>query len=245
MTPEQSELLKKILENAKRMSGSGAPVTAVFDLDSTLFEVNPRTLTILRNFVNEKEFQDRFPEPVKKLRGVQNLLATYHIKEQLTHLGLTQETKEFYKSIYEYWRSHFFSDAYLIHDEPYPGAKEFVLELHQLGVEIIYLTGRDIPRMRIGTLQSLVESGFPSETEGAKLVMKPHSSLDDAEFKKDYFSTLNRDHASVWFFENEPANINLVHKFYPQINIVYFDSVHSGKEEVPDFRFPKIKSFIY
>ncbi|MCB0394618.1 MAG: HAD family hydrolase, partial [Bdellovibrionales bacterium] len=110
-------------------------------------------------------------------------------------------------------------------------------------VHLIYLTGRDTIRMQRGTLESLKIHGFPTPENGARLVMKPVADMDDARFKSDYFSNQHNGGERIWFFENEPVNINLVHQEHPHIQIVYFDSVHSGKGEEPNLRIPRIKSF--
>ena len=46
-------------------------------------------------------------------------------------------------------------DELLSADQPYAGAKDLVCWLHERKVKIVYLSGRDIPNMARGTLDSL------------------------------------------------------------------------------------------
>ncbi len=241
MTPKQSELLINLLNRAHKSKKPGA----IFDLDSTLFQVNPRTLKILHNFASDKNFQKKYKEETKKLSGVKDLANTYYVKEQLIHLKMTDSPRPFYEDLYRYWKEHFFSDDLLIHDEPYEGASEFVHELLSHGVQIIYLTGRNIQNMLRGTRESLKEWDFPTEDDGATLVLKPQKEMDDAEFKRDYFLSLETNFDPLWFFENEPKNIELVEKTSPNVEIVFFDSVHSESKQRSPKHLPTIQSFKY
>jgi hypothetical protein len=37
----------------------------------------------------------------------------------------------------------------------------------------------------------------------------------------------------VWFFENEPANINLILEHAQNVRVIFFDSVHAGLAVAP------------
>src|SRR5262249_8146017 len=132
----------------------------------------------------------------------------------------------------------------LIEDTPHEGAVEYVNQLHKLGAKIVYLTGRDVHRMETGSLASLKKWNFPTDPPNAALVLKPHKDHDDAEFKRDHFNQIENKQHPIWFFENEPHNIQLLLKDSPHVKIVYYDSVHSGKSE-PPVGLPVIKDFKY
>ena len=236
---------EKLLDDIIATSRDCEKALAVFDLDSTLFHVNPRNLAVLRAFAETPTYKTKYPEAVEILAEVKTLAETYHIREQIHHLGLGDQEKSFYEELFEFWKKRFFSDDFLDFDEPYPGAVQFTQELYKNGVHIMYLTGRDVGRMRIGTERSLTRWGFPFGKPNVELVLKPHRSMDDAEFKADYLSELREDHAPVWFFENEPQNIHLVEKKAPHVKIIFFESVHSGKGNEPGDHVPRINSFYW
>lgn len=236
------ETLHRIFMEIKEERKKDAPLRAVFDLDSTLFNVAPRFSKIIQEFCVDNSMCQKYPEAISVLSQVQVTQHPYHLKQFMSDIGLDNETQEFYKEIFEFWRTRFFHDNYVIYDHPEDGAVEFVKRLFDMGVHIIYLTGRDEPRMKLGTLQSLEKWDFPLETDRADLVLKPYKELDDAEFKRDHFNIFPRDE-KIWFFENEPVNIHLVIKDCPHVKIIYFDSVHSGKAPAPE-GLPTIRNFV-
>ena len=227
------ETLNKILKDIDREIEKGSLTRAVFDLDSTLFNVAPRFSRIIQEFCSDESMRQKYAKAIEVLSQVQVTAHPYYLKQFMLDIGLDQEPQSFYKEIFEYWRSRFFHDKYVIFDVPEIGAVDFVRRLYDRGVHIIYLTGRDEPRMKIGTLESLNQWNFPVAQDRAELVLKPYKELEDAEFKRDHFKIFPADE-KIWFFENEPVNIHLVLKDCPNVNVIYFDSVHSGKAPAPE-----------
>ncbi len=238
---QTGQVLTKILFDIKTHRDAGGQAHAVFDLDSTLFDVRPRIIKIIQEFCIDRGMSAKYSNAVSILKNIQELNHSYYIKDHMFELGLQNEPPEFFKDIYNYWRIRFFHDDYVIHDEPVEGAVEFVQMLHQMNVKIIYLTGRDIIRMGKGTVDSLKKWKFPIETPLSELVLKPESSMDDAPFKRDHFTSLHAE-TRIWFFENEPMNLNLILKDCPRVHCVFFDSVHMGKGKEPR-HLPTIKDF--
>lgn len=232
---EDSQILVKVLERAKELRKLQPDLRplAVFDLDSTLFDVSPRIQQILADYVQVKAHQARFPKEIEKVKLARLETTDWGIKNALQRAGLDGVHPEFEKSIRGFWREHFFSDFYLRYDQPYPGAVAFVQGLAHLGCRIVYLTGRDVKRMGKGTLQGLQEWGFPTPNEHTELVLKPEAGMDDAQFKCDYFASQGfGKHPHIWFFENEPVNVNRVREAHDQVEIIFFQSTHSGRETV-------------
>lgn len=227
------QILLKITEN----KAQGRKSLAVFDLDSTLFDVGPRLERILVDFAAEATHRKKFPKQVEILKNMKIQRKDWGVWDALARAGLHDEHPEFQHALKDYWRATFFSDAYLDHDIPYPGAVGFVAELFQAGAEIAYLTGRDIARMGKGSVETLEKWKFPLGSK-AELILKPHLSMNDAEFKTNWFKALpaNR-YASVWFFENEPVNIHHLRAnaegLKTPVEIVFFDSTHSRIAEPP------------
>lgn len=232
--------LQTILESARKNQRT----TVVFDLDSTLFDLQPRMLAVIKAFAKEALHAERFPRAVEVFSNVKDLANEYYFKNHLLKFGLWDQTREFYEVAFAFWKRHFFSHDYLEHDQPYPGAVEYVQRLHAQGARIHYLTGRDEERMGEGTRRVLKKWQFPLDQPTTRLVLKPHKSIDDAEYKKDYLLELEANHAPIWFIENEPENIELALKFAPHVRIVFFDSIHSGRGGPLPPEIPVIRDYL-
>lgn len=222
------KLYKQILTEVN----SGQKILAVFDLDSTLYDVSPRTERILKEFSELNTHQVNFAKSMEILKNVKLNRQDWGYQEALKRISDFEHSPEFYDLIQRHWVQHFFANDHLKYDQPYPGAVDFVNNLHQNKVEVAYLTGRDRPRMGSGTEEVLKGSGFPLDVR-ATLHLKSDKSHDDAQFKNDWFANEVARHDKVYFFENEPLNIDLVTQNFPQVNIVFFASTHSGKLPSP------------
>jgi len=221
---DNSSDLNEILKYSLKMSAQKMRTLAVFDLDSTLFNVSTRTQKILEQFAHEYELDD--------LKTIEILHSDWGIKEALLRKGYKdEEHKELHTNLRDFWFQRFFSNEYLHYDVPYAGAIEFVLELAATGAEIKYLTGRDVERMGRGSKEILLKWGFPCTDE--QLILKPHRSQDDELFKRDWFIQLDREHYhKIYFFENEPVNINAVLEHCPDVEIIFLDTTHARKQTV-------------
>lgn len=240
---EFNPVLNQILTENKRTLEKGSRDLFVFDLDSTLFDVSPRIREILLDFTKISGFQKKYSEQIEKLRQIQLIRQDWGIKTALARLGLDEPESEFYRDVKAHWFSNFFSNDYLHHDAPYLGAQQFVNLVHSKGNKIAYLTGRDVDRMLEGTIASLTHHGFPIKSSDVELALKPQKELSDTDFKRDWFGKVSsEDFINIWFFENEPLNVNFISEHFPQVKIIFFDSTHSGRAEaLPHFQ--KINQF--
>ena len=226
--------LKKILKQVKEISQTGAKCMAVFDLDSTLFDVSPRIQQILFDFSQTKDFQKKFPASCKALESIKTNPRDWGIKDALQRAGLDGHPEEFHEAIRKFWSRTFFSNEYLKYDKPYPGAVKYVQSLYENGALVIYLSARDTLRMGPGSEKILRHWKFPFDAHKAQLVLKPTPAGDDARFKSDYFESVKKNHSKIWFFENEPVNLEIVRKLHPDVELVFFDSTHSQRSHSPD-----------
>src|SRR5262249_37897145 len=151
---------------------------------------------------------------------------------------------EVVKGVTAFWRDRFFTDDYVRYDTPVDGAPEFVRACHEAGAVIVYLTGRDIPGMLLGTVESLRDAGFPVGVAGVECVLKPDATLPDEAFKRTALPTLQRVGDVVAFFDNEPANCNVAVQLFIEAHIVLVDTQRvpgapdpePGVETITDFR---------
>ncbi len=226
--------LNDILNQAKQNHAQNLRTLAVFDLDSTLFNVSTRTQKILHEYAEMHKLDH--------LKEVEVFSEDWGLKEALFRKGYTIEKDlEMLKSIRDFWSSRFFSNEYLHYDVPYPGAVCFVQDLLEAGCEINYLTGRDHSRMGKGSLEVLKKWGFPVGADN--LFLKPEKAQDDELFKHDWFKKL--DHAAykkIFFFENEPVNVNAILQSCPEVDVIYLDTTHSRKQTVTE-ELKRIKHF--
>lgn len=236
-------MLQQILKHIQSLTDQGHESLVVFDLDSTLFDVSPRLEKILRDFADFPVNKKNFPAQSALLQKAFTKRTDWGIAKALERAGLDDQHPEFVEAVKAFWQKNFFSNHYLQFDELYEGALEFVSAIDQAGAHIAYLTGRDVERMGIGSEEQLTSWGFPLH-ETAKLVLKPHRSLDDAQFKTDYFiEAQSLNYKKVYFFENEPVNLVHLAQFCPEVEMIYFESTHAGKAEPPS-HLPKLVNFL-
>lgn len=244
MTQGSGKWLKKVLNQAAELQKSNQQTLAVFDLDSTLFDVSPRLERILHDFAELPETQKKYPETVFALRNAKTERTDWGIRQAIIRAGLHRQTTEFHEAVKNYWIASFFTNHYLQYDVVYPGAADYVRRLSNLGCDIIYLSGRDQTGMWDGTVEALKKHNFPLDPDHSQIVLKPVKGSDDAEFKRDWFLGIPQGKfAKIWFFENEPLNVNLIEQHLPEIDILFFESTHSGKAEIPA-HLPKIFHFL-
>jgi len=241
---QSCHLLRQILVKIEEFQNQGCRSLAVFDIDSTLFDVSPRVERIIQDFASETEFKNKFPEQIQILKDIRTHRRDWGFQHALERAGLDGRHSELQEALHNYWFPRFFSNDYLQYDLPYDGAVEYVNAVANRGGEIVYLTGRDVARMGSGSALTLKQAGFPLDDHQSRLVLKPHRSMDDAEFKTDWFANLPLNHYSdIWFFENEPVNIHHLRARQPQINVVFFESTHAGKAPAPE-DIPKIMHYL-
>ncbi len=221
---DNSSNLNDILRKTMELFAKNKRILAVFDLDSTLFNVSTRTQKILQEFAELHN--------IENLKTVEILHTDWGIKEAVVRQGYTQEDHhQLLCDLRDFWYERFFSNEYLHYDVPYPGAIEFVLELAYAGAYVQYLTGRDKKRMGYGSKIVLEKWGFPCAD--GQLILKPEKAMDDELFKRDWFLALNRgDYDKIYFFENEPVNINAVLKYCPEVEVIFLDTTHARKQTV-------------
>ena len=232
-----------VKDSVLEASRIGKSCLVAFDLDSTLFTVVPRLHQVMQNFAKDSMTQKRFPELIEKIRQVEFVATDWGIEGALLRAGLHDHSEEFSKLAHDFWYDKYFSNAYLQYDEPYDGAPEFIQQIWAHGAHIAYITGRDVARMGEGSVSILKKWGFPVNQERAELVLKPEKGMNDARFKTDWFKKIPAGAFSkIYFFENEPVNLHAIVEDCPDVEILFFESTHSGKASASE-AWPKIRHF--
>lgn len=205
------------------MIAAGKRASVVFDLDGTLLDNRPRVEVILRELA--EHWREDFPDASERVAAVRVENIVYDTRANLELLGVHDVA--LHEAGVSFWKDRFFTDDYIRHDAPLPGSVAFVRELYESGANVVYLTGRDLPQMALGTFASLRDQGFPIGCVGTELVTKPTFEMPDAEFKQGVARSLERTGEVMAVFDNEPANCNLLLSAHPQSVAVFVDSHHA------------------
>jgi hypothetical protein len=229
-------VLHRILDSI-RTHRARRPVV-LFDLDGTLYDNRPRTLRILHAFAAQLPSEQH--EIAEKIRGIAYTDLKYRLDETLIPLGVPDDVIEKAQAA---WRLRFFTDAACSDDIPVRGSVHFVRACWDLGATVVYLTGRDIPGMLLGTSRTLRDDGFPIAIPRVELVMKPTFEEPDTEFKLRLLVELSELGHVIASFDNEPGNCNLFYRRWPESHVVLLDTqkapgappLDPGIDTVPTF----------
>ena len=224
-----TEVLKAIL--AKKTQNNAV----VFDLDGTLFDVGPRTVGILKEWLKTEEAKDCDPYYLKILEEVSVVHLGYSLFHLFENAGFDMNLPpvfKIYERVQKYWNRRFFDgDSLVEYDTVFPGALEFVEALQKEGINIVYLTGRHQHQMREGTIAQLKKWNFPVTEENVHLKTNP--AMDDQLFKGAKFAEIMKKFDVIANFENEYPNLNSMFRNNKEAVHVIMDSQHSGRR-VPD-----------
>jgi hypothetical protein len=242
----QRELLSRIVASCahdpsrERDRAKPTPVV-VFDLDGTLFDNRPRTAAILRELA--ETWKGVHDEAAARLLRARPEQMAYLLTDTLGRLGVTETDRV--AEAQQFWKDRFFADDHLRYDVPLPGSVDFAKACYAAGAILVYLTGRDLPLMGIGSFRSLRDHGFPIGVPGTELVLKPDAAMPDEAFKRLEAPKLARVGSIVASFDNEPANCNTILAQNPGCMSILVDTQHlpgappldPGVLVVGDFRF--------
>ena len=226
----QPEVLSGVLERSRQSQEQAAESVVVFDLDDTLIDTRHRTLSILRELAAEPWLAARFPKEAPRLARVTLNQMHYELNDTFAELGL--DSPDLLRETTAFWAKRFFTSAYVERDVALPGAVRYVNDLYRAGAKIVYLTGRDEPNMFAGTGENLRRLGFPLE-EDVALILKPNARMSDLEFKAAAIKRIAGLGQVTAFFENEPANLNLMREGFAGATGVFIDTQHSPKPDRP------------
>lgn len=221
--PQQNSI--NVLKNPSKQS------FFVLDIDSTLVTTHQRNQRILFEWINHHSSE--FPDDCTILRQAQTQFGDYGLKSALDRIQFKEQNPGASDSLNEFWRKNFFSNTYLSEDIAVRGAVHWTQNLEELGIEFIYLTARHKPTMWEGTLSSLDQLGFPIDE--SILFLKEDLSLSDEAYKASLLNEIiaSKKGKDIWLIDNEPVVLHEVMKHHPTVNLVWFDSTHSGKMQPP------------
>ncbi|MGZ3724018.1 MAG: HAD family hydrolase [Bdellovibrionales bacterium] len=235
------EALLTLVDRVEQSARQGHTPVVIFDLDDTLTNTRERNLRIFKEFAAQSNIQSVYPDEAAKIAGLQLTGIHFLLADTLKGVGVARQ--EIVDLATAFWLERFFTNDYCALDKPTPGAAAYLHLLARAGAKIVYLTGRDVPRMGIGTKSNLARNFFPTEDSGAVLMMKPDPKLDDLKFKIDSFAAIAQMGEVMGVFENEPANVNAMAEAFPDASAIFLDTIHSPKPDVPADRVEWVKNF--
>ena len=240
--PHQVKVLQRVLDRVAVASADGGPTPVViFGVDGTLYDNRPRTLQILIEYAEEVRSSD-----------IELSDALSSLSLERIHRLLSQTLREcdvvqgdVVHDITNFWRERFFSDDYATLDHAIPGAPPYVHALHAAGATIVYLSGRDIPGMMLGTMASLRDDGFPVCSAGIQVVLKEDATQGDESFKRKVFRTVRKQGDVIAVFDSAPGVCDTARGFFPEADVALVDTWRldppddeAEVELVNDFRMP-------
>ncbi len=222
MTPAAG--LEAVIDLVSLRTAQRRSTIAIFDLDGTLFDNRTRTMFILREIA--EKYDSACPALAGAFTRFQELsVVDYSLPVTLKRLGVRSRRER--DLVEKEWTARFFSDEYQRYDMPLPGAKAYVEKVHRAGATVIYLTGRDVGRMLVGTTEVLRLYGFPVGVAGTMTIVKKEFSQSDGLFKREVSGYIDRLGEVVALFENEPANANILHARFPGAASFFVETQHS------------------
>lgn len=233
-------VLSQISDFIQQRGSKEAKPVVVFDLDDTLFDARTRNLPIFKELAADQDFAATFPDAAKKLAALTLPDVHYDVRHTLKAVDIQDEAA--IKRVSEFWAQEFFSHR-CADDAPLPGAATLVNQYASKGAVIVYLSGRDVPRMQACSRQSLKAKGFPTGKKTTHLILKPDPKGNDLEFKRQAFEAIDKLGDVVAVFENEPRNLNAMGEHFPRAVLVFVDSRHSTAPDQPTSEAHWIRDF--
>lgn len=253
MTEEEvlREVSRRVSEvRARATSERSSHPLVLLDLDSTLYEVGPRTHQILKEWSQSPE-AGLYARVQKAMMNLLPEHVGYSLKDTFTALDLVIDHEQgdleivaAWESAKKFWQARFFTSDYLKYDLVYPGAPEFAQEVYRLGAEIAYLTGRDEPGMGDGTRERLLKDGFPWDMPRTHLLMKAAAHMDDLEHKQEAAHYIRAHGSLIASFENEPPNVVALQELFPDAMHVFMETVCSDRPAARARDLFRIRNFL-
>ncbi len=205
----------------------------LFDLDHTVYRNALRTRAVLHALL--PALGNKLPASAREmLLKLEEDRMGFSLRDTFRMNGLMPEDPQWTEPIQllrQEWWPKFFSNEYMQHDAPYPGAPEYCARLAAAGARVVYLSARDEKEMGEGTRRLLARDKFP--LNGAEDVWLKADKLSDSVYKAKAIARCLTLGNLVASFENEPANIAALAAAVPATTHVFLDTVCSDVPAIP------------
>jgi len=225
--PTQIDVLQRVLDRVTVAAADGGPVpVVVFGLDGTLFDTRPRTLQILLEYADEVAADD--VDLANALRELSAERVHYLLSETLAECGVRHA--DVVRDVTSYWRERFHSDEYCGFDDVPFGAVDYVRKIHRAGGSVVYVSGRDVPGMLLGTVTMLRDQGYPIAEPGVQLALKPDATLGNESFKRQVFKRISAEGDVVAAFHSRGSICMLARHAFGGADIGLIDTWSDGAD---------------
>lgn len=216
----------------------GLPVV-VFNIDGTILDNSPRSLAIMRDFVESN--------PVEAAEIADSVMALtpdqvdYYVVDTFKKCGL----QNFFllEAALRYWAENFFTARYTSLDMPITGAVDFVREIHDAGALIVYVSGRNRDVMLGATAESLRAAGFPVATTRTLLILSPCTAEAARLFKRHAYGEISRMGRVVGAFDDDAEEVVAMKRHWPEAEVVFFRTAASRVPESPAPEIDVVESY--
>lgn len=223
------EVLDRVLALIR---GHKRPVV-LLDLDHTLYRNAPRTRAVLRALL--PDLRGRIPEAAcHLLEGLEEPRMGFSLRDTFRLNGIFPEDPQWndpLQLLRKAWWPRFFSNEFIEHDAPYPGAPDFCRQLAGTGARLIYLSARSESAMGKGTRQNLQRDGFP--VRAPEDVWLKEDEVGDCAHKIRSVTRCLPLGTIAASFENEPSNTAALWTAVPSAAHVFVDTVCSEAPAIP------------
>ena len=220
-------------DNVKNLLNNPTPdCFFILDIDSTLVTTYQRNQAILDAFI--ESHKQTFPKDCAQLANASCQLGDYGLTNCLDRIDFVATNPEAKNELMNYWRRNFFSNDFLYADRPTEQAVQWTQMLEKNGIGFIFLTARHHASMWPGTLESMRNLGFP--INDSNLFLKKDLSDADEIYKTKVVTKIKSEQArkKIWFIDNEPVVLNRMATDHPDVDLIWFESTHSGKMKPPE-----------
>jgi hypothetical protein len=220
--------LEEIRKKVVAAKATGKTPLVVFDLDDTLVDTATRTRAIFLDALRSPSAPAGADQAAEQLDYL--ALAEYVIDVE-GNLDRGEFTPPIRRYLLDVWNRTTLTERYLDRMVPFRGAAAFVADLRAKGATVVYLTNRNGKRVKDGTIRALDARGFPVERDGALFVMQPGDHEDSLSWKEEEAEKLAAKGIVVAAFENEPANLRMYRRLFPQAVGVLMVSRHRPNQQ--------------
>lgn len=223
---QDQDIIIDVIDDVHQAKIDGEKAVVIFDLDDTLFSTRSRTLKIIREFVKIPEMRALYKDDIENLEKIKKKQIEYKMADTFKLIKIKND--KLLKKLMTFWQERIFTNKYIASDRQIKGASYYVNRLRNLGAHVIYLTGRDRPRMEKGTRKLLIDNNFPT-SNGSTLLMKPNKDISDKKFKQVVFSKVEKYGKVLAVFENEAENLNMMADYFPKAKIIFLDTISKSE----------------
>ena len=235
-----SNFWQKVSEKVQATSNAGIKPILIIDLDGTLVDYTMRTYMIFKKALSTLDISN---EVKQKVEDIKREDYDYFPRSNFERADIGDV--KIIDELTSFWEKHYFTNHYLKYDRQMPGAYKFISNILELGINIVYLTGRDEPNMGDGTKAWLEQQGFLKDSDPrCRLLMKTNLEIENYESKERNGKAIGDMGQPVLIIDNEPIELQTMWERFPGAIPVLMDMPNSGKPaKLPDDIF-MIKDFL-